>query len=256
MLQYPTGFLSDHVGEIVIEVSVTDQSGKVARDDLRILIDKAPSPPGQDDSWLWLATAVAIVGGASGMIGVAWVRRKEPFVVQDLMLIHNDGFLISRYSHHHEGEIDENILSGMLTAVLGFVEDSMSSQHDGLKSFGFRDYRVAVERGERCFAAVVYEGDAPEDLGKSLSGFLGTVDRIYRKKLAQWTGDIDTDFAGMEVLMGAWVKEHSKKGSNGDTAIWQTREPKKKVKPKKVQVDMISGEQAGEKPSTVETKVP
>ena len=255
VLQYPTGFTNGHVSEIVIEVSVTDQSAKVARDELRIVIDEAPNI-GHENPWLWLAVAVAIAGGASGMIGVAWVRRKEPFVVQDLMLIHNDGFLISRYAHHHEGEIDENILSGMLTAVLGFVEDSMSSQHDDLKTFGFRDYRVAVERGEKCFAAVVYEGDAPENLGDSLGEFLDTVERIYKKKLLLWSGDIDTDFAGMEVLMGSWVKEHSKKGRNGAAAVWKTSEVKKKLKvrPKKVQVDMISCKQTDQDSSTVDEK--
>ena len=223
VLQYPTGFLNDHVGEIVIEVSVTDESAKIARDEISILIEEAPTVA-QENPWLWMAVVLAIAGGVSGMGAVAWIRRKDPFVVRDLMLIHNDGFLISRHAHHHQGEIDEDIMTGMLTAVLGFVEDSMNSQHDDLKSFGFKDYRVIVERGERCFLAVVFEGDAPDNIADPLKELLDTVEKVYKKKLANWTGDIETDFAGVELLLNAWVKDNSKGRSHKEDTVWKAAE--------------------------------
>jgi hypothetical protein len=98
----------------------------------------------------------------------------------------------------------------MLTAVLNFVEDSMAASEDALKSFGFGQYKVLVRRGERAFMAVVHEGDAPEGMDKDMGGFLEKVDKIYRKSLASWSGDIESEFAGVDLLLGSWVKEHSK----------------------------------------------
>ena len=133
------------------------------------------------------------------------------------MIVHNDGFLIGRAAHKTEGEIDEDILSGMLTAVLNFVEDSMAETQDGLRSFGFDRYKVLVKRGKMTYLAVVYEGDEPETMEERLGEFLVKVEKIYRKKIESWTGDMDTDFAGIGVLLQAFVKENSRsgKGLNG-----------------------------------------
>jgi hypothetical protein len=98
----------------------------------------------------------------------------------------------------------------MLTAVLNFVEDSMAASEDALKSFGFGQYKVLVRRGERAFMAVVHEGDAPEGMDKDMGAFLEKVDKIYRKSLASWSGDIESEFAGVDLLLDSWVKEHSK----------------------------------------------
>jgi hypothetical protein len=96
----------------------------------------------------------------------------------------------------------------MLTAVLNFVEDSMSSSQDQLKTFGFKEYQVLVSRGSKTFVAIVYEGDAPTDIDKPLSDFINKIEKVYKKKIAAWTGDIETDFAGASVLLESFVKEH------------------------------------------------
>jgi OOP family OmpA-OmpF porin len=159
--------------------------------------------------WL-LAGMIALAAAATGGFGIALYRRKKPFVIRDMMLIHNDGFLISRYASPHLGEIDEDVLSGMLTAVLNFVEDSMSSSQDQLKTFGFKEYQVLVSRGSKTFVAIVYAGDAPSDIDKPLNEFISKIEKIYKKKIAAWTGDIETDFAGTSVLLESFVKEHDK----------------------------------------------
>jgi hypothetical protein len=213
LFKYPVGFLKDHDARFTIEVAATDQTGKVGRDEIVISLSKAPS--GGYDPVMLTAAVLATIGGASGMGAIAYVRRKKPFVIRDVMLIHNDGFLIGRYATHAQadGEIDQDILSGMMTAVLNFVEDSMSTSHDSLKTFGFKNYQVLVRRGTKTFAAIAYEGDLPDNIEKPVTEFLGTFERIYKKRIASWTGDIETDFAGVEVLIQSFVKEHSKKRS-------------------------------------------
>jgi hypothetical protein len=226
-----------------ITIRVTDSSGLSDSDTLTITVVRAPPVhAARDNPWLYVGM-VAMAGAAIGMLLFAVSRRKKPFVVQDMMLIHNDGFLINRLAHHAEGEIDQDIMSGMLTAVLNFVEDSMGTSADSLKTFGFKEYQVLVSRGQKVFAAVVFKGDLPDDIDKPMKEFIDTVERIYKKNLAHWTGDIENDFAGVEVLISRFVKENSKghKAGSGE-GIWRKMAARGKVKPKKVTVNTITQE--------------
>jgi hypothetical protein len=216
-----------------IEVSVTDQDGKRGFDTMTVTVERRPGeiyiPP-----WVY-ATALAGAAAAGGFSIMSWKRRKRPFVIHDMMLIHNDGFLIGRYAHHVKGEIDEQIMSGMLTAVLNFVEDSMAPSQDQLKVFGFKEYEVIVKRGSKAFVAVAFSGDLAEGIEQALQAFLDTFDRIYRKKLGEWSGDIETDFAGVEVLIKGFVKENSRghEGRGKQQSIWVSNDRKSSDSPKK-----------------------
>ncbi len=242
VLDFPVDFLDD--GErsrtITVSVSVTDQDNLISTDNMTITVVRQVVAT-HDNLALWLGL-FGSAGAAAVLSAYAITRRKKPFVIRDMMLIHNDGFLIGRHAGIQAGDIDEDILSGMLTAVLNFVEDSMSATMNELKTFGFKEYQVLVSRGQKTFVAVVYEGDIPNGIDKPLAEFLQTIERVYRKKLLNWTGDIETDFAGVEVLIQGFVKEHSKKGKAKKGGIWKTvqTKTKRKVKPKKVTVNTIT----------------
>jgi hypothetical protein len=237
------GFLKD--GEesrtIIVTVTVFDQDSLMSTDNMTITVTRNIVVVANQNPVLWIGLL-----GAAGAVAVlsayAITRRRKPFVIHDMMLIHNDGFLIGRHAGSQAGDIDEDILSGMLTAVLNFVEDSMSTTTNGLKTFGFKEYQVLVSRGQKTFVAVVYEGDIPDGIDKPLTEFIQAVERVYKKKLINWTGDIETDFAGVEVLIQAFVKDHSKKGKAGTSDIWKKMASKGKVKPRKVTVNNITQE--------------
>lgn len=206
-----------------VEVRVTDQDGKVSSDILTVTVKKAPG-----ESSTALEVAFLLSGAVTGgLLFVIFTMRKKPFVIRDMMLVHNDGFLIGRHAGHQvEGEIDQDILSGMLTAVLNFVEDSMATSQEQLKTFGFKDYQVVVKRGTMAYAAVVFEGDLPDSIEESLGKFLATFERIYRKKLVSWTGDFETDFTGVEVLIQGFVKEHSRHMKGKPKKSWVSNSAK------------------------------
>jgi len=211
VLVFPEGFVPSGTDskEFAISVTVYDETGLSGNATMLVHVERAPinSVSKPISPWL-LAGMIALAAAATGGFGIALYRRKKPFVIRDMMLIHNDGFLISRYASPHLGEIDEDVLSGMLTAVLNFVEDSMSSSQDQLKTFGFKEYQVLVSRGTKTFVAIVYAGDAPSDIDKPLNEFITKIEKVYKKKIAAWTGDIETDFAGASVLLESFVKEH------------------------------------------------
>ena len=247
ILDFPENFLTD--GEksrtILVTISVTDQDNLISTDNMTITVTRRVVPT-SENPLLWLGL-LGSAGAVAVLSAYAIARRRKPFVIHDMMLIHNDGFLIGRHAGSQAGDIDEDILSGMLTAVLNFVEDSMSTTMNELKTFGFKEYQVLVSRGEKTFVAVVYEGDVPDNIEKPLTEFIGTIERIYKKKLVNWTGDIDTDFAGVEVLIQGFVKENSKKGKASTSNIWKTVQTKARgrVKPRRIIVNTITREQQG-----------
>ena len=219
VMEFPDAFLGANEDSRLIEipVTVTDPDGLHDTKMLKILVVKR-SLGGDESQWQLLAlVAMGIV--AAGSFAIAMSLRKRPFLIKDIMLVHNDGFLIGRAAEKQAGEIDEDVLSGMLTAVLNFVEDSMSGTQDGLRSFGFEHYKVLVKRGRMTYMALVYEGDAPESTEDRMGELILKVEKIYRKRIENWTGDMDTDFAGIEVLLKGFVKENGKraKGLNGSS---------------------------------------
>ncbi len=216
VLEFPDEFLDDGEDQryLDLSVTVTDPDGLYDTDTLSVTVVKRIDEG--RESWFMLGM-IAMAAVATGSIVVAMKLRKKPFVIKDIMIVHNDGFLIGRAAEKTEGEIDEDVLSGMLTAVLNFVEDSMAKTQDGLRSFGFDRYKVLVTRGKMTYLAVVYEGDEPEAIGDRIREFLVKVEKIYRKRIENWTGDMDTDFAGIGLLLQAFVKENSRRhrGLNG-----------------------------------------
>ncbi len=211
ILEFPEDFLAEGEGSRTVSISVSALDPDGLRDTDTLTVTVVARAEEEGDPWLTVGM-LAMAGVAAGSFVVAMRLRKEPFVVKDIMLIHNDGFLIGRAAEKVKGEVDEDVLSGMLTAVLNFVEDSMAKTQDGLRSFGFGHYKVLVRRGRTTYMAVVYEGDAPEAIEDRIGEFLGKVEKIYRKRIESWTGDMDTDFAGVELLLQSFVRENSRRG--------------------------------------------
>jgi hypothetical protein len=213
---FPESYLSPDENSRTIEVTlrVVDPEGMWDTSVMTITINR-PAVLQAIPQW-GLFIFLLTVGTSVGLFGMVMSMRKKPFVIRDMMLIHEDGFLISRHIAASTEELDEDIFTGMLTAVLNFVEDSMSSTQEQLRFFGFEHYRVMIRRGNKLYAAIVFEGDRPTDIEEKLKTFLGKVDKIYRKSLRQWTGDIDVDFAGAHLLIKAFVEENSKRSKGKD----------------------------------------
>ncbi len=218
-LDFPEDYLSsDERSRIIdVELMVVDTDGMWDTSTMTITISK---PVAADNVSQWgLFILLFTIGTSIALFGMVMSMRKKPFVIRDMMLVHEDGFLISRHAESvREDHMDEDIFTGMLTAVLNFVDDSMSSTQEHLKFFGFEHYRVMVRRGQKLYAAIIFEGDRPKDIDQKLTAFLAKVEKIYRKSLQRWTGDIDVDFAGAHLLIKTFVEDNGKKskGWNGN----------------------------------------
>jgi len=117
----------------------------------------------------------------------------DDFQINDAFLIYSDGRLIKSVSFKSklsEG-MDEDIMSGMLTAVTDFITDSFSEKSGTLKTLQYGKMTIFIERGATMFLAVVFQGQPPEDLRIRMRLGIIKVWEKYKTYLKMWDGSYD-----------------------------------------------------------------
>jgi hypothetical protein len=114
----------------------------------------------------------------------------EPFVVEEVFLITNTGLLLRRIGKEKKPDVDEDILSSMLTAVNEFVKDSFSSsaEEGDLDELQYGRLRVILEYGPYVYLAAVVRGQESKELRPEMKKVLRQVRRKYGHVLAENTG--------------------------------------------------------------------
>lgn len=124
-------------------------------------------------TWLyWLPVPLL----AAGLAGFVVYRRRQ---LEWAFLVTNDGLLVSSVSRRGPVEIDTDLVSGMLTAIMDFAKTSFSDEKErNLEGLEMGDKRVALVRGSHAFLAVVYRGRTP---GRLLALMRSLVEKIERE---------------------------------------------------------------------------
>ena len=125
-------------------------------------------------------------------------RRTAPRIIDgrgdfdpsDIFLIYLDGLLIKSISFKSSirEETDEDIMSGMLTAITDFVRDSFKDEMGGLKSLEYGRMTIFLERGVTMYLVLVFRGRAPEDLRNRMRSTLILLWEKYKPRLKVWDG--------------------------------------------------------------------
>ncbi len=112
--------------------------------------------------------------------------------IDTVFLISKSGLLISHFSTA-EGNIDEDILSGMLTAVQDFVEDSFGdrTRAGGLGRLEYKDTKILIEHGEFLYIVAIIKGEEHEFMKRHLSSTLIGIERDFEGILKDWTGEVE-----------------------------------------------------------------
>jgi hypothetical protein len=176
-----------------------------------IIIQQMPSNSGvTQNAYLWWF--IITTGAIAVLLAIIMLDRlaKKSFVINDILLIRNNGILIARTSGIVEIKVDEDIFSGMLTAILNFIEDSLKSNDNDMKRFEFKDYSVAVQRGIHSLIALVYSGSPPENLESIMTDLVGRIEKIYGKRIEKSVGNAATDLAGIDIVFKTFIFDHSK----------------------------------------------
>ena len=147
-----------------------------------------------------LGSLLALVLGYSVYV----VARRRAFSIEDLFLISREGRLIIHNTRRMRPDRDEDILSGMLTAILAFIKDSDPEEHGELRHFKVGDKTTVLEKGAHSYVAAVYSGRVPRWSGKDLRRFMRDVETRFGGAIAEWSGDPE-DLQGIKEFTSRFV---------------------------------------------------
>ncbi len=155
---------------------------------------------------LWIGVA----GVAAGLIAVLVFRRVR-VQIEEVFLVYRDGVLIYHLSRSLSQDKDEDVLSGMLTAVQEFVRDAfVYGEHRELHQLEFGDYRIMIERGRHLYLAVVYSGTGASSVRKRIRAALDQVEIAYGSVLEKWDGDMDKVVGARDLIREYLLKPNGR----------------------------------------------
>jgi tetratricopeptide (TPR) repeat protein len=113
----------------------------------------------------------------------------KPYTIEDVFLIHENGTLIIHQTRRLK-PMDNDILSGMLTAIKDFIRDVFKVDMKGqLNELKFGKMKILIEHGQFSFLAVVVTGNPPRDVRKRMKKVIGQVNQHYHQDLKNYIGD-------------------------------------------------------------------
>lgn len=161
------------------------------------------SPPvtvqitGDSSSLYWILGVAAVLTLAIAVL----IQRRDHAEIEEAFLVYRDGVLISHLSRTLVGEKDEDVLSGMLTAVQEFVREAFRyGERRELQQMDFGDYRILIERGKFVYLAVVYSGDESPAVRKKVRGVIEQIEGEYGRVLEKWDGDMESVVGAQDVM--------------------------------------------------------
>jgi len=130
------------------------------------------------------------------------------FAISDIFLISIDGRLIKSVSFETQlrEEMDEDIMSSMLTAITDFIQDSFKADTGALKTLQHGKMTIYIERGVGMYLAVVFQGPPPYNLREKMRWLLIRLWEKYKKRLKAWDGSYD-GLDGMDTMLSTLMKQ-------------------------------------------------
>jgi uncharacterized repeat protein (TIGR01451 family) len=190
----------------VVDVTYTNSAGTVvgyAHQPLTVTVAADLLP------LLWIFLGGLLAGGVALLL----VTRRRNMQIEDAFLVYHDGVLISHLSRSIMKDKDEDVLSGMLTAVQEFVRDAFRyGEHRELHHMDFGDYRILIEQGRLVYLAVVYRGGDSAGMRKRVRSVIDRIESAYGKALENWNGELEHVIGVRDMMRDSLL------GTNGHAA--------------------------------------
>ena len=111
------------------------------------------------------------------------------YKVEELYLIYKDGRLVKNISDV-EVKTDSDIMSGMLTAINDFVQDSFNTEGD-LGSIDYGNNKIVLQRGTHSYLAAVIYGETGNQFKGKMFRSVAEIEKI-NPTMGNWNGDAET----------------------------------------------------------------
>jgi OOP family OmpA-OmpF porin len=159
--------------------------------------------------------------------GLKWrfeaLRTRKPFAeivllhtlvyqVEQVFLIHRDSGLVLQ--HVVAGSVeaqDPDLVSGMLTAIKDFVQDSFGAQkEEALETMRVGERNVWIEHGQHAILAAVIRGNPPVDFQQLLRDAVDEIHFKESRNLASFNGD-SAPYETVRYILDSCLKAQFKK---------------------------------------------
>jgi outer membrane protein OmpA-like peptidoglycan-associated protein len=122
--------------------------------------------------------------------------------VEQVLLIHRESGLLLQHVKSGPASVqDADLVSGMLTAIRDFVQDSFRvSEHESLDTLQVGELSVWIEQGPHAVLAAVIRGTAPADLHATLQEALESIHAHFGDRLETFAGDTSTFDAAQPLI--------------------------------------------------------
>jgi hypothetical protein len=179
------------------------------------------------------------------LVAIMVKRYKTRPIVEEVFFIYEDGRLITHASTRTEDEIDEDILSSMLTGVKDFVSDAFirdkaEREEKGLNKLEFGEKSILLERGNHYFIALIFTG---RDSFPKLKGVMEDIEERYGSVLGDWDGEMRV-FKGSDEII-SWLLPLEKLSEEEKEKIKDAREKEKVIE----KWESIEEDASGEPPT-------
>lgn len=130
--------------------------------------------------------------------------------VEQVLLIDRRTGLLLQHVHHLAPAEDADMVSGMLTAIRDFVQDSFKArtgETESLEALRVGDLSVWIEAGPRALVAAVIRGTAPRELRRTLQDAIEEIHLRFAEPLETFSGDAGPFADARSVLEGCLATE-------------------------------------------------
>lgn len=124
--------------------------------------------------------------------GALTLRQSLPFAIRGLFVIQHDSGLLVAQSVRTAAELsDTDLISGMLTAIRDFVQDSFGrgQEDEELDEVQYGDQRIIIGDGPAVYVAAVITGVEPEGFRAQLHELAADLHVQYEASLRHYMGD-------------------------------------------------------------------
>ncbi len=123
-----------------------------------------------------------------------FVKSAMPFRIEQIFLIHSEsGILIAHVTPETAGGgVDQEIISGMLTAIRDFVAQAFEAHEGELREIQYGESKIILDIGRYVYLAVVVSGYEPDNFYNEVSRLNQRIYNRFYKTLRQFEGETNT----------------------------------------------------------------
>jgi len=140
--------------------------------------------------WVYILLPLGIIAGIAAYYSYRKVKYGK-YQVEQVFLINKDGRLLAHRSRKPLEGGGEDVISGMLTALQGFIKEFMRDEKQReLDELSYGDLKIVIERGKRVYLASFLSGYVTDKLKADMKGILQKVETELGATLESWDGTV------------------------------------------------------------------